>query len=210
MPPLKPFIYGTIAAVAAAAGGTARAELIKVSPFLPSASSAATPTANAPLEYRGAMEVSDVEQYRVVDPARKVGSWLKVGEHDSNLDVTIKQHDRDRETITIDHGGQTMTLSLHESKVIAGGGVPTLAAPPMAPNPMPNVSPAVVNTVVTNPTPADEQRRLEAVAAEVARRRALREQAQQGIQPGASVPTPAVTRQDLQQAQSMQQQRRQP
>jgi hypothetical protein len=43
--------------------------------------------------------------------------------------------------------------------------------------------------VVVNPTPADEARRLEAVASEVARRRALREQASQ--QMGQSPPMPA-------------------
>jgi hypothetical protein len=37
----------------------------------------------------------------------------------------------------------------------------------------------LVNTVVTNPTPADEARRLEAVAAEVRRRRAMRQAAAQ-------------------------------
>jgi hypothetical protein len=42
---------------------------------------------------------------------------------------------------------------------------------------MPMVSNAITQSVVANPTPADEQRRLEAVAAEVRRRRALREQA---------------------------------
>jgi hypothetical protein len=39
---------------------------------------------------------------------------------------------------------------------------------------------------VLNPTPADEQRRLDAVAAEVARRRALREQATQQLGQGAA------------------------
>jgi hypothetical protein len=39
-----------------------------------------------------------------------------------------------------------------------------------------------------NPTPADEARRLEAVAAEVARRRALREQASNSVQ---NAPPPA-------------------
>jgi len=45
-----------------------------------------------------------------------------------------------------------------------------------------------------NPTPADEQRRLEAVATEVRRRRALREQASiqaaQGVAPAAETPAP--------------------
>jgi hypothetical protein len=54
---------------------------------------------------------------------------------------------------------------------------------------------AVAQSVVLNPTPADEQRRLEAVAAEVRRRRALREQASiqaaQGQTPVVEAPAPA-------------------
>ena len=42
----------------------------------------------------------------------------------------------------------------------------------------------MTQAVVLNPTPADEQRRLDAVAAEVARRRALREQATQQLSQG--------------------------
>ena len=63
------------------------------------------------------------------------------------------------------------------------------AAPPQAmPAPPPNVAPAVMQSVVLNPTPADEQRRLEAVASEVARRRAMREQATQQIGQGGAPP----------------------
>ena len=60
-------------------------------------------------------------------------------------------------------------------------------APPPPPQ-MTNVPPAVTQAVVVNPTPADEQRRLEAVASEVARRRALREQASQQVNTPPSVP----------------------
>jgi hypothetical protein len=179
---------------------SASAELLKVSPFMPPQAAANTPTANAPVEYRGAMQIGDTEQFRVIDPQKKVGTWLKLNEHDANLDVTLKQHDAAHETITIDHGGQTMTLQLKTPKVISGGGVNL--PPPMAQMPPPNMSPAIVQSVVANPTPADEQRRLEAVAAEVARRRALREQAAQAQAGG--VPPPNVTRQDLQGAQAPQ------
>lgn len=191
-----------VAAVAAAAGG-ARAELIKVSPFLPPQGSSAAATPNAPLEYMGSMVMSDTEQFRVVDPAKKTGTWLKVGERDPNLDIVVKQHDADQDTLTVEHGGQTMTLPLHSAKIVSSGTGPQMIG--AAPAPMPNVSPAVISTVVPNPTPADEQRRLEAVAAEVARRRAMREQAaqQQAMQAGAAPGTapiqPNVTRQDMQQ-----------
>lgn len=195
------------AALCTVVAGRVRAELIKVSPFLPPQGTAAAPTANAPLEYRGSMEVADVAQYRVTDPAHKVGVWLKVGEREPTLDVTLKQHDGDRETIMIEHGGQTLTLPLRESKVQAGAGMPQMVAQPTSS--MPIVSPSVTQSVVVNPTPADEQRRLEAVAQEVARRRALREQAQQQaqqqaapqgtVQPIVAPPPPNLMRQDFQQ-----------
>jgi hypothetical protein len=64
--------------------------------------------------------------------------------------------------------------------------------------------PAIANSVVVNPTPADEQKRLEAVASEVARRRQLREQASQPG--GVSAPgAPQVIQQPPQQVQQPQQ-----
>lgn len=205
-----PLSLSLLSLIALASIGPARAELIKVSPFLPPQSASAAPTSNAPLQYMGWVEDVAGRQYRVVDPAQKKGAFLKVGEKDTNLDVVIKQHDDDRDTITIEHGGQTLTLAQHESKVMAGAMAPQMIAPPPAPMPAPNVSPAVTQSVVLNPTQADEQKRLEAVAAEVARRRALREQAQQQAQQQAGVQQPVnpnppnVSRQDLQQ-QMMQQ-----
>lgn len=202
--PLSCSTIGRLVVVIASsvAASQAAAELIKVSPFLPPQSAVAAPTQNAPLEYRGSMEVDNVEQYRIVDPSRKVGTWLKVGERDDNLNLVLKQHDADRETVVVEQGGQTMTLAMKAAKVVSAGHVPQMVAPAV-PQPAPNVSPAVLQTVVPNPTPADESRRLEAVAAEVARRRALREQAaQQAAQNAAgAVPPPNVTRHDLQQAQ---------
>lgn len=203
----SPFSLAATACLLVAGG--ARAELIKVSPFMPPQSAAsAAPSQNAPLLYMGWIETSEGRLYRVVDPAKKTGTFLKPGEKDTNLDVTIKQHDEDRDTVTIEHGGQTLTLQQHESKVTSSGAVPQGIPPPPMPMPMPNVSPAVTQSVVVNPTPADEQRRLEAVAAEVARRRALREQAQQAQQAGQPVvapPPPNAVRQDYQQLQQQQQ-----
>lgn len=203
-PPMLPLCRLTLALSCALAAGGVRAELIKISPFLPPQSAGNTPTSNAPLEYRGVMEIGNVEQYRVVDPAKKVGSWLKVGERDANIDVYLKQHDSANESVVVEHGGQTMTLALKTAKVASSGMAAPVLPPPPSAAPAPNVSPAVLQTVVPNPTAADEQRRLEAVAAEVARRRALREQAAaqaQQQQPGMPVPQPNMTRQDLQQAQ---------
>jgi len=171
------------------------AQLASKSPFLPpQPSGGAAPTAGAPLEFRGTMETPDGgKQVRIVDPARKSGAWLKVGERDATLDVTVKQYDEAHDTVTLEHEGKPLTLAEHVARVASAGVAQQMPMPMPAPN-APPMPAAVTNSVVLNPTPAQEQARLEAVAAEVARRRALREQAaqqiNQGVQPQITVPQP--------------------
>lgn len=189
-----PFCRIAFAGVAIFVAGEAWAQGTARSPFLPPQSSGPTaPTQGAPLEYRGYMVTNEGTLYRIYDPAKKVGAWVKLNERNPDLDVIAKQHDRDHDTLVIEHGGRALTLAERKAKVVSGG---NMAAVPPPAVPMPaqpaNVAPAVTQAVVLNPTPADEQRRLEAVAAEVARRRALREQAtqqmSQGTQPQVQVP----------------------
>ena len=174
-----------IAAFALAAAERACAQLAANSPFLPpQAKGPAGPTAGAPLEYRGYIETPEGVQFRIYDPARKAGEWIKLNERNQTLDVTAKQHDSGHNTLTVEYQGRTLTLAERESKIVSSGNAAQAMPPPM---PMPAVPPmpaAVTQSVVVNPTPAQEQQRLEAVAAEVARRRALREQATQQINPG--------------------------
>jgi hypothetical protein len=185
-----------VVAMAALAGGMpprATAQVASKSPFLPATgpASAAAPTAGAPLEFRAYMDVGGGVQYRLYDPAKKAGVWVKLNEKSTEFDVVAKQHDEGQKTLTVEHQGRTLTLALREAKVVSAGNAPQMMPPPqVGPPPPSNVSPAVTQTVVLNPTPADEQRRLEAVASEVARRRALREQATQQINQG---PAPAGT-----------------
>lgn len=184
--------------LALAVGVTARAQLASRSPFLPPQSAVPNaPTADAPLEFGGYLDTpGDGRLYRVLikDPARKGAVWVKLNERNQDLDVVVKQHDDEQQTLTVEHGGKTLTLAEKKAKVVSSGPAgqamppPPTAVPPPAP-----VPPAVTQAVVLNPTPADEQRRLEAVAAEVARRRALREQATQQInQPPPPQPVPQV------------------
>lgn len=219
MPPrtLPLFRWMAAAALAGLATGV-HADLIKVSPFLPPQNATSAVNQNSEIKYMGWVDTQQGTLFRVYDPAKKAGSFLKLGEKDTNLDVVVKQHDNDRDTLTVEHGGQTLTLADNDTKVSSSGSLPQMVpGPAITPGPMPNVSPAVTNTVVLNPTPADEQKRLEAVAAEVARRRALREQAQQQTQmqpqPGVQPPQAMPTRQDMQQQmqyQQGQQQQQQP
>ena len=169
--------------------GTAGAQPASSSPFLPpSAANVAAPTAGAPIEFRGIMETGEGMRFRLYDPVRKSGAWVKLNERDTTLAVVVKQFNAtpDSETLVVEHQGRTLTLAQRVSKVVSSGSaVQNMAPPPV----MTNVPPAVTQSVVVNPTPADEARRLEAVASEVARRRALREQASQ--QMGQSQPMPA-------------------
>ncbi len=185
MCPKLPHLWRYAAIVfAALAAGRAHGELAKTSPFLPpQAANASGPTAGAPLEFRGTIQTAAGTLFRVHDPARKTGIWLKLNERDSTLDVLAKQHDSNQNTLTVEYQGKTITLAGRESKIVSSGNAaqPMPLPPPMA---QPVVGPAVTQSVVVNPSPADEQRRLEAVAAEVARRRALREQASQQIGQG--------------------------
>ncbi len=127
--------------------------------------------------------------YRLYDPARKAGAWAKSNERNSEFGVVVKQYDAERKTLTVEHDGRTLTLPEREAKIVSSGNAAQVMPPPIQQQAI-NVAPAVTQSVVVNPTPAQEQQRLEAVAAEVARRRALREQASQQILQG--VPNPAL------------------
>jgi hypothetical protein len=88
----------------------------------------------------------------------------------------------------VEQEGRTLNLEIRKAKVVSSGSAAAMVPPVVQPMPG-NMNPAVVQSVVPNPTPADEQKRLEAVAQEVARRRALREQATNQLQ---AMPAPAV------------------
>lgn len=156
----------------------ATAQLSGNSPFMPPQAAAAPgPTQNAPLEYAGYFSTPEGRMFRVKDAQTKAGVFLKINERDEGLKVTVKQFDESANTLTVEQDGRTLTLEERKSKIVSAGNAASMP-PPMPMPTMTNVAPAVTQSVVVNPTPADEQKRLEAVAAEVARRRALREQAQ--------------------------------
>lgn len=208
MSSLVPRYLPLIAASLVLAAGRAEVPLAGKSPFLASggAGGASAPTAGAPLEFRGTMVTASGIKLRIVEPARKNGAWLLVNERDPSLDFVVKQYDAEHDTVKVEYQGQTLTLAQHVAKV-ASAGAPQNPVPAMPGGiPMP---PAITQSVVVNPTPADEQRRLDAVAAEVARRRAMREQAAQQVSQGVQLAPQVIQQQQDQmraqrQAQPMQ------
>jgi hypothetical protein len=165
-----------LAAVLAAAGPV-RAELASSSPFLPSGTAAAGAGGGpaGPIELRGVMSTPEGSAFCIYDTAKKKNVW--VGLNESGHDFVVKTADPASDSVTVSYQGRTMRLDLHTAKVSAA----PVQAPPTGPVP---------GSVVVNPSPADEQRRLDAVAQEVRRRRAERERSTQdpGGQPAPGPP----------------------
>ena len=157
-------------------GGSLRADLAQSSPFLPlSLTAAGGPAGPAgPVELRGIMSNSDGTAYCIYDTAKKTSAWVKLNE--AGNDFVVRSADPAGDSVTVDFRGQSLKLVLRTAKVASAGAGGAGAAP--AP---PNTD---SSAVVLNPSPVDEQRRLDAVAQEVRRRRLERERAAQAAQPG--------------------------
>lgn len=122
--------------------------------------------------------------YSIFDASSQKARWLRVGEGES---FRVKNYDTDNNQLEIEQNGKTVKLSLKRSTIQAGPAVANLAAPPTGGQPG-NRPPGSPDVRRAN-APADAQR-LEAVAAEVRRRRALRNAA---ANPGATpAPAPAA------------------
>jgi hypothetical protein len=144
--------------------------LVERSPFAPPGSKNAEPENVAPsqLEFRGIAADDNGTLFSVYDLAANRGYWVREGGEGA---ITVKTFNTADNQLVVEHGGRTLALSLKRASIQAG------AAPAIAAIPTPgNASPGSNNRTTANPA-ADAQR-LEAVAAEVRRRRALRNAAQ--------------------------------
>ena len=181
---LRPFrAYLALLSAPAALGWGAppRAELAPASPFLPvgSAAGAAGQSGPAgPVELRGIMSAAEGTAYCIYDTAKKTSAWVKLNE--GGNDFVVRSADPASDSVTVDFQGRSLRLVLRTAKVASAGPGAQVAAPP----------PGAVPPVVLNPSPADEQRRLDAVAQEVRRRRLERERATQAAQGGGQAPFP--------------------
>jgi hypothetical protein len=143
-------------------------QLADASPFLPpgAAGTSAAGVDGAAPELRGIMSTSTGYLYCIYEPARKSSSW--VGVNEGGHDFVVKAADPVRDSVTLQSAGRIFTLALREAKVAAMSG-PALNPPYRTGLPYP----------VPGMNSAEAARRLDAVAAEVRRRRQLREQADQ-------------------------------
>lgn len=181
---MSPRLPTPLAALALAAllspGWGLRADLAAASPFMPasSAAAAALTASNSPIELRGMMTTDQGVVCCIYDVAKKAGTWVNVNE--TGNDFVVKTANTSDESALVTYQGRTLQLALHTAKVVSSGAPPT-GAPPAAGQP----------AASGPPTPGDEQKRLDAVAAEVRRRRLEREKAfnaQGAGNPGAPAP----------------------
>jgi len=154
---------------------TAAEPAIGKSPFLPPTGPVeSAPTQDAALELRGIMAIGDGYMFSIYDAGQKMSTWSRLNE--TGHPFVVRSHDESRDSVTVDHQGRTLTLALRTAKVASAP-----VNQPQQPQPAPaaNAPQPIGGPVVLNPSPADEQRRLEAIAAEVNRRRMIRQQALQ-------------------------------
>lgn len=146
------------------------------SPFLPPATKDQAPaeTPDAPLQFCGYVGLGENARYCLYDPATRRSMWLPVGGEQAA--VQLQSFDPETRSVTVAQNGRVMTLKLPTARVTgdapSGGPLPVAGA----------AGPQSARDSTPNASPADEARRLEAVAAEVRRRRALRQAAAQNQQ----------------------------
>ncbi len=147
----------------------ARAQLPSRSPFVPGENDAATPTASPFLEFFGYIESADGMRFRVNDPARKTGAWVRLNEPNETLGIVAKGHDASRELLFVERQGQPLTLPMHRAKIVNSG--PALGAGPIVTPTTPPANPSA--SAAANQASAN----LDKLAEAIAQRRAARAQA---------------------------------
>ena len=78
------------------------------SPFTPPAAAApaaAATSAAGGLEYRGNIDLGDGLQFRLFDPAKKSGVWVRLNQRNEELDVVARRYDDEQKALTIEHQG---------------------------------------------------------------------------------------------------------
>lgn len=194
--PMKPLalkVFG-LACLVTAGAGAARAvdlqTLVDRSPFSPPGMSGENPAANEippTLEFRGMVTDEGGTAYSIFDTSTNKGRWVRA--EDSNSPVQVKGFDPVSNTLEIEQNGRPVKLSLKRSTIQAGQSMAAMT--PNAPAQIPG-NPAMPGEV-RRPDSTADARRLEAVAAEVRRRRALRNAAnanRQGQPPANVAPAP--------------------
>lgn len=184
---------------AASAEGDALEKLVKDSPFLPAAAGAAASGQTGPLELRSIIMDRGSYYFSLYDLNSKESFW--VGLNEPGFPAVVRNYDRNSDTVTVEQQGRTMSLTLATARTMAaspamavpaqagGPGGPPIAAGASAsggPTIQPSNGQAQFGPVPSSVTP-DEAQRLQRIADEIRRRRAV------GKATPSAAPTPTPT-----------------
>ena len=136
--------------------------LLKNSPFESGASTTGTKS-NEPLEFRGVLTESGVAYFSIYETSTSRSAWVRLNE-DSSRDYTAKRYDWANRQLTIEYQGRDLVLSLAADSSPAPIATPAVTTPTSA------------GSTAAKPTISEAQK-LNNIAAEIKRRRALRQQA---------------------------------
>ena len=190
---MKPFGYFLLLGFGALSGAGLEAmdlqTLVDRSPFSPpKAAVAESGQQEQPgtLEFRGMVVDAAGTSYSVFDVTASRGYWVKEG---GDGPIRVKSYNPQDNQLEVEQNGKPVKLQLKRATIQAGS--PVAAAAPRPPSqpgvPQPGGGPPGMGR--PNGEPGADARRLEAVAAEVRRRRALRNAAANN--PAAAAPAAA-------------------
>ena len=186
------FTLVVAAALTVAVTPAARAGVSTESPFAPRGFGPGGAASNSPIELRGITSDDQGMRFAIYDPAKKEGAWVRVDE--KGQPYVVRSYDAGHNQIVVDYQGRSQTLALAEPKFGPSKTVPMMI-PGMAPQSQANLPPRPDKATdragyeqwkqlrqqqqqgqsqqQAQPSPA-ENARLDAIRAEIARRRAGR------------------------------------
>jgi len=176
-------LFFTLTIAVAFAAPAARAGVSTESPFAPRGLLGGA-ASNSPIELRGITSDDQGMRFAIYDPAKKDGAWVRVDE--KGQPYVVRSYDAANNRITVDYQGRTQTIALAEPKFGPSKTTPMMMIPGMAPQMQPqsnNPDKAERKMMQHNmqqqqpqaqASPA-ENARLDAIRAEIARRRSQRD-----------------------------------
>lgn len=146
-------------------------QLLKNSPFGAPRPGSPGETTGQAWEFRGLVEENGVLWFSLYETSSRRSAWRRLQQPDEQL--VVRQYDANGNTLTIEFQSRTLVLPLRSA--------PRTEGSPVAPQLPPGAQPAVAANA-TPAAPADNAQRLQQIAEEIRRRRALRQQTLQNTQ----------------------------
>lgn len=161
-------------------------------PFAPPGHGAPPPAPPAPsildkIEFRGILTIGDTTLVTLFDTSTSKSFTVEIGETRNDIKVTDYRMTNDADTVQITQGAESKRISLRKPKIVAMAAQP-VAPPPGGAQPAQGASAAETaqsaNPGIAKMSDQEVRQRMQRVAEEIRRRRAMRREALQNSQQG--------------------------